>query len=50
MQFSGYLSFPEVFPAEINSIATNALLEGFARDAAVIDAVIIDDLSEELVV
>jgi type II secretory pathway predicted ATPase ExeA len=37
-------------PRRINSIATNALLEGFARDAAVIDAVIIDDSSEELVV
>ena len=37
-------------PRRINSIATNALLEGFARDAALIDAVIIDASSEELVV
>lgn len=37
-------------PRRINTIATNALLEGFSRDAALIDSVIIDALSEEFVV
>jgi type II secretory pathway predicted ATPase ExeA len=37
-------------PRRINTIATNALLEGFSRDAALIDAAIIDDLSGELLV
>ncbi len=37
-------------PRRINTIATHALLEGFSRDAALIDSVIIDELSEELVV
>ena len=35
-------------PRRINTIATNALLEGFARDAATIDAAIIDALRDEL--
>lgn len=35
-------------PRRINTIATHALLEGFARDAAAIDAAIIDALNEEL--
>lgn len=35
-------------PRRINTIATNALLEGFARDAALIDGVLIEELSEEL--
>lgn len=35
-------------PRRINTIATNALLEGFARDAAAIDAAIIDALRDEL--
>jgi len=35
-------------PRRINTIATNALLEGFARDAAMIDAGIIDALRDEL--
>ncbi len=35
-------------PRRINTIATNALLEGFARDAAMIDAGIIDTLLVEL--
>lgn len=37
-------------PRRINTIATNALLEGFSRDAVLIDSGIIDALSEELFV
>jgi type II secretory pathway predicted ATPase ExeA len=35
-------------PRKINVIATNALLEGFGRDAALIDAAIIEDMADEL--
>jgi type II secretory pathway predicted ATPase ExeA len=35
-------------PRKINVIATNALLEGFGRDAAWIDADIVDEMSDEL--
>jgi type II secretory pathway predicted ATPase ExeA len=35
-------------PRRINLIATNALLEGFGRNASVIDADIVDDLRHEL--
>ena len=37
-------------PRRINLIATNAILEGFGRDAALIDAAIIDDMMNELVI
>jgi type II secretory pathway predicted ATPase ExeA len=35
-------------PRKINVIATNALLEGFGRDATWIDAAIIEELADEL--
>ena len=35
-------------PRKINVIATNALLEGFGRDAALIDAGIIEEMADEL--
>jgi type II secretory pathway predicted ATPase ExeA len=35
-------------PRKINVMATNALLEGFGRDAALIDADIIEDMADEL--
>jgi general secretion pathway protein A len=35
-------------PRKINVIATNALLEGFGRDAAWIDAAIIEEMADEL--
>jgi general secretion pathway protein A len=35
-------------PRKINVIATNALLEGFGRDASFIDAAIIEDMADEL--
>jgi type II secretory pathway predicted ATPase ExeA len=35
-------------PRKINVIATNALLEGFGMDAALIDADIIEELADEL--
>ncbi len=35
-------------PRKINVIATNALLEGFGRDAALIDAAIIEEMADEL--
>ena len=35
-------------PRKINAIATNALLEGFGRDAAWIDADIVEEMSDEL--
>lgn len=35
-------------PRRINSIATNALLTGFARDATLIDGTIIEDLRDEI--
>ncbi|HEX5773334.1 MAG TPA: ATPase, partial [Geomobilimonas sp.] len=37
-------------PRRINIIATNALLEGFGRDAAIIDGSIIEDMTAELVI
>jgi general secretion pathway protein A len=37
-------------PRKINVIATNALLEGYGRDAAWIDAVIIEDMTNELAI
>ena len=37
-------------PRRINAIATNAMLEGFGRDAAWIDAAIIDGLEQELII
>jgi type II secretory pathway predicted ATPase ExeA len=37
-------------PRKINVIATNALLEGFGRDAAVIDAEIIETMMEEMAI
>ncbi len=35
-------------PRRINVIATNALLEGFGRDAAVIDAALIESMTDEM--
>lgn len=37
-------------PRRINSIATHALLEGFSRDATLIECEIIDELRDELVI
>lgn len=37
-------------PRKINVIATNALLEGFGRDAAWIDAAIIEQMTDELTI
>lgn len=37
-------------PRMINVVATNALLEGFGRDASLIDASIIEDMARELLV
>ncbi len=37
-------------PRMINHVATNALLEGFGRDAALIDADIINEMTNELVI
>lgn len=37
-------------PRMINVIATNALLEGFGKDAAWIDAVLIDEMAHELII
>lgn len=36
-------------PRKINQIATNAILEGFGRDEAIIDATIVDDVASELI-
>jgi type II secretory pathway predicted ATPase ExeA len=40
--------FSRGVPRKINVIATNALLEGFGRDAAWIDAAIIEEMADEL--
>jgi type II secretory pathway predicted ATPase ExeA len=35
-------------PRKINVIATNALLEGYGRDASWIDAAIVEEMADEL--
>ena len=37
-------------PRRINLIATNAILEGYGRDAAMIDAAIVDSVAAELLI
>jgi general secretion pathway protein A len=37
-------------PRRINLLATNAILEGYGRDAAMIDAAIIDSVAAELLI
>jgi len=38
----------EGVPRRINQIATNAILEGYGRDEAIIDAAVVDAVASEL--
>jgi hypothetical protein len=37
-------------PRKINVIATNALLEGFGKDATLIDSAIVEGMADELAI